>query len=117
MKLFDFVPMKIKINETYRSFCILGDTPIRWKQYTHVSRQDECKLKYSILLYYLIIIVLLRYIYNLINVLFYVYISAFCWRSIGKGKNSIEGVWKPTPIVQELSPTRVRMQEENLQYK
>ena len=114
MKLFDFVPMKIKINETYRSFCILGDTPIRWKQYTHVSRQDECKHKYSILLHYVIILFLLRYIYNLINVLFYVYISAFCWRSIGKGKNSIEGVWKPTPIVQELSPTRVRMQEENL---
>ena len=66
---------------------------------------------------YYVIILFLRYIYNLINVLFYVYISAFCWRFIGKGKNSIEGVWKPTPIVQELSPTRVRMQEENLQYK
>ena len=107
------MPIKIKINETYRFYLYLGDTPIRWKQYTHVSRQDECKHKYSI---YLIIIFLcyIRYIHNLINVLFYVYISAFCWRSIGKGKNSIEGVWKPTPIVQELSPTRVRMQEENL---
>ena len=93
MKPLHFVPMKIKINETYRSFCILGDTPIRWKQYTHVSRQDECK-QTNIRFHCLIFI--LRYIYNLINVLFYVYISAFCWRSIGKGKNSIEGVWKPT---------------------
>ena len=112
MKLSDFVPIKIKINETYRFYLYLGDTPIRWKQYTHVSRQDECKQKYSISLYYLIINI--RYIDNLINVYFYAYISAFCWRSIGKGKNSIDGVWKPTPIVQELRPTRVRMQEENL---
>ena len=92
------------MNETYRFYLYLGDTPIRWKQYTHVSRQDECKHKYSISLHYVIILFLcyIRYIYNLINVLFYVYISAFCWRSIGKGKNSIEGVGKPTPIVQEI---------------
>ena len=59
MKLSDFVPIKIKINETYRFYLYLGDTPIRWKQYTHVSRQDECKHKYSISLHYVIILFLI----------------------------------------------------------